>query len=82
MAPPCTIKFMGDLEEKLLKNYDKKPLAWWCYIDDIFMLWEHDEKELEKFLEFLHYYHLTIRFTANYSREEDKVSRCSSQEEK
>ena len=27
MAPPYAITFMGDLEEKLLKNYDKKPLG-------------------------------------------------------
>ena len=52
---------MGDLEEKLLKDCDKKPLAWWRYIDDIFMLWQHGEKELEKFLEFLNYYHPTIK---------------------
>ena len=70
MAPPYAIIFMSDLEEKLLKDYDKKPLAWSRYIDDTFMLWEHDEKELEKFLEFLNCYHTTIKFTANYSREE------------
>ena len=35
-----------------------------------FMLWKHGEKELEKFLEFLNCYHPTIKFTANYSREE------------
>ena len=68
MAPPYAIIFMGDLEEKLLKDCDKKPLAWWRYIDDIFMLWQHGEKELEKFLEFLNCYHPTIKFTANYSR--------------
>ena len=68
MAPPYAIIFMGDLEEKLLKDYDEKPLAWWRYIDDIFMLWQHGEKELEKFLEFLNCYHLRIKFTANYSR--------------
>ena len=61
---------MGDLEEKLLKDCDKKPLAWWQFIDDIFMLWQHGVKELEKFLEFLNCYHPTIKFTANYSREE------------
>ena len=69
--------FMGDLEEKLLKDYVKKPLSWWRYIDDIFMLWEHGEKELEKFLEFLNCYHLTIKFTANYSREEINFSDVS-----
>ena len=34
------------------------------------MLWQHGEKELEKFLEFLNCYHPTIKFTANYSWEE------------
>ena len=29
MAPPYAIIFMGDLEEKLLKDCDKKPLTWW-----------------------------------------------------
>ena len=33
------------------------------------MLWQHGEKELKKFLEILNSYHLTIKFTANYSRE-------------
>ena len=28
MAPPYAITFMGDLEEKLLKDCDNKPLAW------------------------------------------------------
>ena len=36
----------------------------------MFMLWQHGEKELEKILEFLNCCHLTIKFTANYSREE------------
>ena len=38
MAPPYTIIFMGDLKEKLPKDCDKKPLAWWQYINDIFMI--------------------------------------------
>ena len=70
MAPPYAILFMGDLEEKILKDCDKKPLTWWRYIDDVFMLWQHGEKELENFLEFLNCYHPTIKFTADYSREE------------
>ena len=70
MAPPYAILFMGDLEEKILKDCDKKPLTWWRYIDDIFMLWQHGKKELENFLEFLNCYHPTIKFTADYSREE------------
>ena len=68
MAPPYAVIFMGDLEEKILKACDKKPLTWWQYTDDIFILWQNSEKE--KFLEFLNCYHPTIKFTANYSREE------------
>ena len=48
---------------------DISPLVWYRYIDNIFMLWQHREKELKKFLEILNAYHLTIKFTANYSRE-------------
>ena len=70
MALPYAILFMGDLETKILKDCDKKPFTWWRYIDDIFMLWQHGEKELEKFLKFLNCYHPTIKFTADYSREE------------
>ena len=62
---------MGDLEEKLLNDCNKK---WWRYKDNIFMLWQHGEKELEKFLEFKIYRQL---FTGS-----DKFSRCFSQEEK
>ena len=61
---------MGELEKKILKDCDKKPLTWWRYIDDIFMLWQHGEKELERFLEFLNCCHPTIKYTADYSREE------------
>ena len=34
------------------------------------MLWQHGEKELGKFLEFLNCYHPTIKFTASYSQKE------------
>ena len=34
------------------------------------MLWQHGEKEVEKFLKYLNCYHPTIKFTANCSQEE------------
>ena len=69
MAPPFARIFLGDLEERLCSDCDISPLVWWRYIDDIFMLRKHGEKELKKFLEILNSYHPTIKFTANYSRE-------------
>ena len=59
---------MDSLEEDMLSNSILKPLVWWRYIDDIFMMWEHGEEELKKFLETLNCYHPTITFTAEYSR--------------
>ena len=47
-------------------------LVWWRYIDDIFMLWQHGEEELKKFLDALNCYHPSIKFTADYSR--DKIN--------
>ena len=44
MAPPYAIIFIGDLEERILKDYSFKPLVWWRYIDDIFLLWQHGKK--------------------------------------
>ena len=69
MAPPYAIIFLGDLEERFFSDCDISSLVWWRYIDDIFMLWQHGEKALKKFLEILNSYHPTIKLTANYSRE-------------
>ena len=74
MAPPYAIIFMDSLEKDILSNSFLKPLAWWCYINDIFMMWEHGEEELQKFLETLNCYHPTIKFTAEYSRAKKKFS--------
>ena len=47
MALPYAIMFMDSPEEKILSNSLLKPLVWWLYIDDIFMVWEHGKKELK-----------------------------------
>ena len=60
MAPPYAIIFLGDLEEKIFSDYDISPIVWGRYIDDIFMLRQHGEKDLKKFLEILNSYHPTI----------------------
>ena len=45
---------MGDLQEIVLKYCDKKPLAWWQYIDDIFMLWQLGKGVIVKVVKFLY----------------------------
>ena len=69
MAPPYAIIYMDELERGFLENYHLQPLVWWRYIDDIFMLWQHGEKELKKFLDILNCYHPSIKFVWDYSRE-------------
>ena len=69
MAPSYAIIFMDDLKEILPKDRDKKPLTWWRYINDIFVLWQHGQKKLENFLESLNCNHPIIKFIASFSRE-------------
>ena len=57
---------MADLEEKIINAFEEKLMIWWRYIDKIFLIWEHVEKSLEKFL---NTFHSTIKFTAEYSKE-------------
>ena len=68
MAPPYAIIFMGDLEERILLNCSFKPLVWWRYIDNIFLLWQHGEEKLKEFLDILNRYHPSIKFSSKYSR--------------
>ena len=35
-APPYSILFMAELEEKIINQSEYKPYLWWWYIDDIF----------------------------------------------
>ena len=61
---------MAALEKDFLETrIKKKPWLWWRYIDDIFMIWQHGEDELKIFLEKLNYFHPSIKFTCEYSRE-------------
>ena len=49
-APPYTIFFMIDFEEKMFKSFEKKPMIWWRYIDDNFFIWEYGEESLKVFI--------------------------------
>ena len=60
---------MADFEEKMLESFEKKPIVWWRHID-IFFIWEHGEESLKVFIEQVNMFHSTIKFTAEYSKEE------------
>ena len=52
--------FMGDLEQKILAQFPLKPLVWWRYIDEVFMIWPHGEEKLNEFVSLLNSSHETI----------------------
>ena len=70
VAPTYANLFMSRLETKILTDYAPKPSIWYRYIDDIFFIWEHGEKSLERWLEYINSYHNTIKFTAEWSKTE------------
>ena len=45
-------------------------MSWLSYIDDIFFIWEHGEESLGDFIDQVNLLHPTIKFTAEYSKEE------------
>ena len=47
----------------------KKTMTWWRYVDDIFFIWEHGEESLRDFTDHVNFFHPTITFTAQYSKE-------------
>ena len=63
-APPYAILFMADSEEKIINAFEKKPMIWWRYIDDISFICKHGEESLEKFFNKLNSFHPIIKFTA------------------
>ena len=69
-APPYAIIFMADLDERILKDIELKPRIWCRYINDIFCIWEHGEDSLKQFIKTLNACHPTMKFTAEWSKEE------------
>ena len=78
MAGNYTNLFMGKFEQLMLRDYqvsfDRKPLVWLRYIDDIFFTWNGDETPLKHFIQFCNSYasiiqmKSTIKFTTKYSQ--------------
>ena len=54
---------MADFEEK-------KPMIWWIEIDDVFFIWDHGEVSFKVFITQVNRFHLTIKFTAEYLKQE------------
>ena len=64
---------MTDLEKRILEDIELEPCTWWRYVDDIFFIWEHGKDSLKQFIETLNVCHPTMKFTAEWSKEEINV---------
>ena len=54
----------------MLESFEKKPMIWWRYIDDIFFIWEHGEESFKVFIEQFNMFHSTKKSAVKYSKEE------------
>ena len=68
VVPTLANLFMGYFEEKHVYTYRLQPLLWTRFIDDIFLIWTHGEKELEYFFSHLNQVHDTIKFSSEMSK--------------
>ena len=59
---------MDEFENEFLSLRSDKPLVWLRYIDDVFFIWTHGEKELHKFMEDLNNHQPNIKFTYTFSK--------------
>ena len=67
MAPSYANLFLAKFETDALKHAPHQPHTWWCFIDDVFMIWTHTESDLLAFISYLNSLHPTIKFTSSYS---------------
>ena len=70
----CPTIFLGWSWGKIFSDRYILPLAWLKYTDDIFMLWQHGEKEFKKFFEILNSSHHQVHW--KLFKGEDKFFRC------
>ena len=69
VAPNYANLFMDRFETKALDGWDKKPLLWLRFIDDIFMIWTHGLDELQNFIKYLNEIRPKIKFTHEQSEQ-------------
>ena len=46
-----------------LEIVDRKPMVWWRYIDDVFVIWPHSKGCLEQYIHEINRMHPTIKYT-------------------
>ena len=73
LSPIVANLFMEAFEEKALESAVLRPRRWVRYVDNTFVLWPHEEDELETFHRHLNSQHPSIQFTME-KKSEGKIS--------
>jgi len=69
-APGFANCFMGDFEEKFVYPYEKQPIKYLRFLDDIFLIWQYSLQELNQFVNHMNSQMETIKFTMEASKRE------------
>ena len=67
MAPTYANIFMGQFEKKMLASFPHKPLVYFRYIGDIFMIWTEEEDILNQFINHCNSLNPSIQFEQTVS---------------
>ena len=70
VSPSFAILYMDFFERTHVYTYHKQPYLYLRYIDDIFLIWQHQEEELHQFIDFLNTREPSIKFTSHISQSE------------
>jgi len=69
LSPVIASFFMEDFEKKAKEQAAHKPVYWFRYVDDIFIIWPHGQEKLEEFLNHISGLHNKIQFTMEKEEE-------------
>jgi hypothetical protein len=61
--------FMEDFEKKSIEQATRKPVCWFRYVDNTFLIWPHGQEKLTEFLNHLNRLHNKIQFTMEIEEE-------------
>ena len=80
MAPNYANLFMAKFEEEVITSYHAstghKPMVWFRYIDDIFLIWTHGNKELDDFISYIDTYSDRKEMKSTITFEVNKSEQC------
>jgi hypothetical protein len=69
LFPVLASFFMEDFKKRAIEQATHKPTCWFRYGDNTFVIWQHGQEKLTKFLNHLNRLHDNIQFTME--KEED-----------